>query len=138
MARAVPAQLVSIGAGIGFRLPAYCSALGRVLLAALPEAAVADYLRRTPLRRVTPATLTDSAAIADAVRTVRDAGFCFADGEAEAGFRSVAVPLRRFDGTVVAALNIGARAEAADPAAMTGRLLEALRRTAAELSGLLA
>jgi IclR family pca regulon transcriptional regulator len=60
------------------------------------------------------------------------------DQEAEAGFRSVAVPLKRFDGTVVAAINIGARVEQADRAVMTGRLLGLLVAEAAELSGHLA
>ena len=43
VARALPAQLVPAGAGIGYRLPAYCSALGRVLLAALPADRLAAY-----------------------------------------------------------------------------------------------
>ena len=137
VARAVPAQLMPIGAGIGFRLPAYCSALGRVLLAALPDDAVAAYLARTPLAAITPNTLTRPAAIANAIAIVRQAGFCLADQEAEPGFRSVAVPIRRFDGTVIAALNIGARAEAADVATMTGSFLQRLQEAAAELTGFL-
>jgi IclR family pca regulon transcriptional regulator len=137
VARAVPAQLMPIGAGIGFRLPAYCSALGRVLLAALPDDAVAAYLARTDLAALTPHTLTRPADIAAAIDAVRAAGYCLADQEAEPGFRSVAVPIRRFDGTVIAALNIGARAGAADVATMTGRFLDQLRVTASELTGFL-
>ena len=137
IARALPAQLVPAGVGVGYRLPSYCSALGRVLLAALPDGAVAERLARMTLAAVTPHTLTDPAAILAAVAAARDQGHCYVDQEAEHGFRSVAVPLRKFDGTVVAALNIGARAEQADAAAMTGRYLSALRAEASALSGYL-
>lgn len=137
IARALPDQLVPAGVGIGYRLPAYCSALGRVLLAALPDAALDAYLDRVPLVAQTGHTRTDRAAIRDAVAAARAAGFCFVDQEAEYGFRSIAVPLRKFDGTVVAALNVGARLEQASVATMTGPYLRDLLDEAASLSGFL-
>ena len=135
IARALPLQLMPAGAGIGYRLPAYCSALGRVLLAALPLDELTAYLGRTPLAAVTSHTLTDRAAVEAAIASVSEKGFAYVDQEAEPGFRSVAVPLRRFDGAVVAALNIGARVEQADRAEMMGRHLQTLLTEAAELSG---
>ncbi len=137
IARALPAQLVPAGVGIGYRLPAYCSALGRVLLSGLSDAALEAYLARTVPTAQTPFTKTEIADVRDAVQAVKAEGYCFVDQEAEVGFRSVAVPLRRFDGTLVAALNVGARVERADPAAMTGKLLAVLRAEAEGLSGLL-
>jgi len=137
IARALPAQLVPAGVGVGYRLPSYCSALGRVLLAALPDGAIADRLAQMALAAVTPYTLTDPAEVLAAVAAARGQGYCYVDQEAEHGFRSVAVPLRKFDGTVVAALNIGARAERADAAAMTGRYLSVLTAEASTLSGYL-
>jgi IclR family pca regulon transcriptional regulator len=137
IARALPLQLVPAGAGIGYRLPAYCSALGRVLLAALPVDALAAYLDRTPLTALTSHTLTGRPAVEAAIASVQKTGFSYVDQEAEPGFRSIAVPLRRFDGTIVAALNIGARVEQADRAEMTGRHLQTLLAEAAELSGYL-
>ncbi len=137
IARALPAQLVPAGVGIGYRLPAYCSALGRILLAELPDDALAAYLERTPLVALTPHTLTDRDAVRRAVVAARNDGFCFVDQEAEHGFRSIAVPLRKFDGTLVAALNIGARVGQADPATMTGRFRHALAAEASTLTGFL-
>ncbi len=135
IARALPSQLVPLGVGVGFRLPAYCSALGRVLLAALPAAALDAYLQRTALLPVTPFTLTEPAALRDAIHLVAIQGYSFVDQEAEHGFRSIAIPLRRFDGAVIAALNIGARVEQADIASMTGRALGLLHQEAAGLTG---
>ena len=123
--------------GIGFRLPAYCSALGRVLLADLPSAALNDYLARTPLRAITSHTLTIPDAIRARIATAKADGFSFVDQEAEHGFRSIAVPLRKFDGSLLAALNIGARVEQADLATMTGRYLDILKAEAANISGFL-
>ena len=135
IARALPTQRVPVGAGIGYRIPAYCSALGRVLLAALPPDALDAFLARTDLRPVTPLTLTDPHAIKARIDDARRDGFCVVDGEAEAGFCSIAVPLRRFDGTVVAALNLGAAATAAD---LVAQMLPLLQAEAAALSGTLA
>ena len=135
IARALPLQLVPAGAGIGYRLPAYCSALGRVMLAALPPEEVTAYLHRTSLEAITPFTSTNRRTLEAAIASVRAEGYCYVDQEAEAGFRSIAVALRRFDGTVVAALNIGARVEQADREKMTGHYLDRLRAEAAELSG---
>jgi IclR family pca regulon transcriptional regulator len=137
VARALPSQLVPAGVGIGFRLPAYCSALGRVLLADLPDAALDAYLARTALTEVTPHTLTDPATIRARIHAVKTDQFCFVDQEAEHGFRSIAVPLRKFDGTLLAALNIGARVEHADANAMTGRYRQVLTEEASNLTGFL-
>jgi IclR family pca regulon transcriptional regulator len=137
IARALPAQLVPAGVGIGFRLPAYCSALGRVLLADLPSAALDDYLARTQLRAVTSHTLTDPDAIRAQIATAKADGFSFVDQEAEHGFRSIAVPLRKFDGSLLAALNIGARVEQAEASVMTGRYLAMLKEEASNLTGYL-
>ena len=137
IARALPSQLIPVGVGVGFRLPAYCSALGRILLAALPEAELEAALRRSPLAGLTPFTLTDIAAVRDAIGDARRLGSCFVNQEAELGFCSVAVPLRRFDGLVVAALNIGAPIDRYDVSVMTGSFLQLLSNEASALSGAL-
>ncbi len=133
VARALPGHLPSIGLGIGLRLPAYCSALGRVLLAALPDSQLDAALATIEPQPVTPHTLVDPKRLRKTVLTSRRTGFSYADQEAELGFRSIAVPLVRYDGTVVAAMNIGARIEAATEQHMVGVFLPVLQRTSAEL-----
>jgi len=137
IARALPAQLVPAGVGIGYRLPAYCSALGRVLLSGLPSAELDGYLASVPLLALTGRTVTDPPAIRAAVTAAGSDGFCFVDQETEYGFRSIAVPLRKFDGTLAVALNIGARIERADAATLCGPYLDVLRDEAATLTGFL-
>jgi IclR family pca regulon transcriptional regulator len=62
IARASPVRVLSVDLSVGYRLPAYCTALGRALLGGLDDAALDDYLNRIDLQAVTPHTITDKAA----------------------------------------------------------------------------
>jgi IclR family pca regulon transcriptional regulator len=134
IARALPARQLPVGIGIGYRLPAFCSALGRVLLAARDDPALDRFLAELRTAPQTGHTLLDKGALRAAILAVRAQGFALVDQEAEAGFRSIAVPVRRYDGRVVCALNIGARVERAPLATMLERHLPLLRETAAALA----
>ncbi|MBB5693509.1 IclR family transcriptional regulator domain-containing protein [Muricoccus pecuniae] len=129
-----PARLVPANTMVGARLPAYATALGRVLLAALPEEALAPLLRALPPRALTPRTETDPARLLDAIRAAGAEGHALVEEEVELGFRSLAVPLRRYDGRVVAALNIGTSVAGMDARGMRERLLPLLRAEAEGLS----
>ncbi|MCU4162266.1 helix-turn-helix domain-containing protein, partial [Acidiphilium sp. AL] len=67
IAHASPQRLMATGAGVGFRLPAFCTALGRVLLAALPDPVLDHFLERLQPVRITPATIVDRAVLRDAI-----------------------------------------------------------------------
>jgi IclR family pca regulon transcriptional regulator len=125
------------GGGAGLRLPAFCSAVGRVLLAGLSPEAEAAFLEALEPVPVTPRTVLDKGELRARLARVRAEGHALADGEAELGFRSIAVPLRRLDGRVVAALNCGCAAAQASPEAMRAHFLPRLRAEAESLSGLL-
>lgn len=110
VARAAQRKVMSIGLMPGSRLPAYCTSMGRVLLAALPEAQARALLESTPLVARSPRTLTDPDQIMARLAEVRAQGFALNDQEIELGLRSIAVPLYNTHGKVVAAANIGAAA----------------------------
>jgi IclR family pca regulon transcriptional regulator len=133
VARAMPAGQLPVGLGVGYRLPAFCSALGRVLLGALDDAALDDFLARVQPARQTERTVLDKPRLRAAVLAARAQGYALVDQEAELGFRSIAVPIRRYDGVVVCALNVGARVERASPETMLEVVLPLLLRSAAEL-----
>lgn len=111
VARAVPSRPASLGLGVGYRLPVFCSALGRALASAMPDDWLDGYLARLKPVRFTRQTVVAKAEIRHAILDVRAKGYALADQEAEPGIRSIAVPLRRFDGRPVAALNIATQAE---------------------------
>jgi IclR family pca regulon transcriptional regulator len=82
---------------------------------------------------ITPRTMTDPAEVARAIAEARRAGFSYVDQEVEHGFRSIAVPLVRFDGTPVGALHIGAHAERVAEAVTLEVFLPRLQQEAASL-----
>ncbi|WP_240549474.1 IclR family transcriptional regulator domain-containing protein [Devosia salina] len=107
VARAAQRKVMSIGLMPGSRLPAYCTSMGRVLLAALPPEDATDRLGRLPLIARTRFTRTDVDAIMSEVAAVRNQGYCLIDQEVEIGLRSIAVPLVNARGKTVAAMNVG-------------------------------
>jgi DNA-binding IclR family transcriptional regulator len=89
---------------VGGRLPAHCTAAGKVLLAYSPPATVSDY-HATGLRRRTEASLATPAALKAAIVAVRNAGYATERDEAVPGVACVAAPIRNFD-EVVAAVSV--------------------------------
>ncbi len=130
-------RLMAIDLGIGSRLPAYCSSMGRVLLAALPPSELDAYLSRVPLTRLTHRTVTSEAELRRVLDAVRRQGFAMVDQELEIGLRSVAVPVADASGKIVASINVGTQSARVSVAEMETRFLPALRRAARELATLL-
>lgn len=110
IARASQQRVMSIGLNVGSRLPAYCSSMGRVLLAALSEEDARQRLLATDLKSRTQKTLTDINDLMAELNRVREAGYAINDQELEIGLRSIAIPLYNMSGTVIAALNVGLQA----------------------------
>lgn len=108
--RVATRRIMSINLRIGTRLPAYATSMGRVLLAALSEAELEDYLARTTRPALTSQTRASSEQLLAVVAEARRNGWSLVDGELEDGLRSIAVPLTNSHGRVVAALNVSAHA----------------------------
>lgn len=96
---------LTIAARIGRRLPAYCTASGRVFLAFFPPEVVESVLNG-PLIPCTGQTITSLAKLREELEATRRRGYALDDEEFEAGIRAVSVPVRDFDGNVVAALSM--------------------------------
>lgn len=137
VARAAQRKVMSITLMPGSRLPAYCTSMGRVLLAALPETEARTRLGSEPLPRRTERTITDPAAIMVELAHIRATGYAAIDQEVENGLRSLAVPLVTSRGMTIAALNLGlpARGESMDEIVL--RYLPVLRGVAARLREIL-
>ena len=131
VARGSPTRIFSGGVDIGYRLPAFCTAVGRVLLGRLSDAELKARLGAMKRDALTPRTLTDTKRLLAAIVADRAHGHSMVDREAEPHFRSVAVPVKRYDGTIVAAINIGAHVDRISTDEMTTRFLPLLREHAA-------
>lgn len=131
-------KIMRIALGVGSRLPAYCSSMGRMLLAALPDDEVLRRLQASPLEARTPQTVTDPRMLLEAVREARTQGWCLVDQELEEGLVSMAAPVTGRGGKVLAAINISGQANRTDAAVMRQTLLGPLRETAEAISARLA
>lgn len=137
IARSSAKRVMSVGLSVGSRLPCYCTSMGRILLASLPEKEMLGYLERAELKGLTPKTITDGSVLAEIVRRVKYDGFALADEELELGLRSIAVPVKTRQGEIIAAMNIGVHAARVSVAEMIHRFLPVLREKARTLSNYL-
>jgi IclR family transcriptional regulator, pca regulon regulatory protein len=119
------------------RVPAYCTANGRVLLAALPTAQAEAWLVRQTLAALTPHTLTRPDKLRSEINRVRRQGYALVDQELELGLRTLAVPLRNLGGEVVAAINVSVHAASVSSERLIDVCLPALQQTQASLRSLL-
>ena len=127
-------RIMTIDLGVGSRLPAYCTSMGRVLLAGLPESERESYLARVVPVAHTARTVTGRDALRRVLADVAREGYALVDQELEAGLRSIAVPVRDMGGQVVAALNVSAHATRVAAADLRMRCLPVLRAAASELT----
>jgi IclR family pca regulon transcriptional regulator len=119
---------------VGSRLPAYCTSMGKVLLAFLPDEKRDDVLGRVTFARRGPNTLTSKAALLAELRRVRATGIAVNNEELAYGLRSVAVPVIDASGEAVAAVNLAAHRAMASLDDLVARIGPLMQRTAAEIS----
>jgi IclR family pca regulon transcriptional regulator len=125
--------MVAVDLHIGSRLPAYCTSMGRVLLAYLPTEKLEQYLARVDLVPRTTRTIISADKLRIALRNVRRTGYALVDQELEVGLRSLAVPVYAPSGRVVATINLSGHAPRMPVYDMQTRFLPHLRNAANEL-----
>src|ERR1700732_3781836 len=134
IARTTVTRVMAVDLHIGRRLPAYCTSMGRVLLAYLPSDQLEQYLARVILTPHTTRTVSSVEKLRLALRNVRRHGYALVDQEYEVGLRSLAVPVYSPTGRVVATLNLSGNAPRLSVLEMQSRYLTPLRNAASELS----
>lgn len=110
VARSSVHRVMSVDLSVGSRLPAYCTSMGRVLLAGLPDPELRLFLDRIRPKPYTAKTVTNKQKLKELILRARQQGFAMVDEELEPGLKSMAVPILSRHGRTVAAINIGAPA----------------------------
>jgi IclR family pca regulon transcriptional regulator len=136
VARMPTRRIMAISLGVGTRLPAHCTSMGRVLLAGLADAERDAFLAGARLEAFTDRTITDPVRLREAIETVRHNGWALVDQELEIGLRSVAAPLRA-GGQTIAALNVASAAPRVPLDELRRTLLPRLLDTAERISAAL-
>lgn len=130
---AIPQRLISVDLSVGSRLPAYCTSMGRILLAALDDDSLRAYVARADLKPRTSRTLHTPEALWECLMQVREQGWCVVDQELEQSLRSVAVPVRDASGRVLAAINVSTHAGRVNRQELESRFLPVLLAGSKEL-----
>lgn len=126
-------RIMTVAISIGTRFPAYCTSMGRVLLAAKTSEDLDRYLAEVRLVPRTRRTVTDPGQLRQVLDDVRRLGHALVEQELEDGLASIAVPIHDGGGTVVAAMNVSANALRVDAATLVGDFLPLLRETADQI-----
>lgn len=137
IARSAKRRILSLDLGVGSTLPAFCTSMGRVLLAELPADQLDAYFTTVPRTQPTPRTIVDAPALRDILAQTRRQGWAAVDQELELGLWSLAVPIRNAGGIAVAAMNISLPATQAGDYETTERLVQILRTAAAQITAIL-
>ena len=131
-------KIMSIGLGVGSRLPAYCTSMGRMLLSALPQDEMVKVLQASDRTARTRYTTTDVDALVARIAQVRRQGWSQVDQELEEGLVSMAAPITDRAGQTVAALNISGQANRTSAQVMQETMLPHLLAAAQSISSRLA
>ena len=137
IARSARKRLGSLHRDVGTHLPAHCTSMGRVLLAALSEKELDAFLAKAELASFTRYTIIDKTELRGVLDRVRRDTCCLVDEELEIDLRTLAIPIHNASGRVIAAMNVGARASQTTAAQMLHDFLPVMRDAAANMRPLL-
>ncbi|MFH1980394.1 MAG: IclR family transcriptional regulator [Pseudomonadota bacterium] len=127
-------KILDINLEIGSKLPAFCTSMGRVLLASLPRAKAHRLLERSVRTPFTRHTVTDTTLLMKILDDVRSQGYAVNRGEMAPELISVAAPVRNHDRQVVAALNLAVDAGHYEPPEVETKLIPAVISVAERIS----
>ncbi|MEO8037243.1 MAG: IclR family transcriptional regulator C-terminal domain-containing protein [Betaproteobacteria bacterium] len=130
-------KIMTISLGLGSRLPAWCTSMGRVLLSDLSDAEIDAILRRSDLRARTVRSVTDRPELKKMIGEVREKGWAMVNQELEEGLISISAPIRDRNDRIIAAMNISGQANRTPATQMVKKMLPPLRAAADRISGLL-
>jgi IclR family pca regulon transcriptional regulator len=135
VARVETKRIMSMTLGVGSRLPAWATAMGRVLLADLTPAQLDEYFDGVQLVPMSEHTVTDRTELLKIIERARTQGWTLVDQEVEEGVRSLAVPIRSPGGRAEAALTVCSHAFRVSAERIMGEFLPLVLDTSARITG---
>ena len=127
-------QIVGVVLGMGSRLPAHCTSMGKAMLAYLPEDQLKTRLNGAILAACTGNTIVEIDSLAADLAKVRRRGYAINNQELAVGLRAVAAPIWGEHGQVVAAINISGSTETISRSRLKQEFVPLLSTTSAEIS----
>lgn len=137
VSRVATSRIMTVSISVGNRLPAYCTSMGRALLASMSIDEQRRHLAETPLTARTKFTLTNEDAILAELAKVAKRGWAMNDQELEEGLRSVAAPIVDSSHRTVAAMNVSTHVGRTSRRELRERMVPALLATTQRVNALL-
>lgn len=134
VARVPTSRIMTVALGVGARLPAYPTSMGRVLLAGLPDDELTSYLESVRTESLTDRTVTSADDLRATIAKARTDGYALVDQELELGLRSIAAPIHNSRGRIIAALNVSAHASRSTPTSLCEEFLPPLHAAAEQIT----
>jgi IclR family transcriptional regulator, pca regulon regulatory protein len=134
VAYASAARFSVFNRSIGTKLPAYATAIGRVLLAGLPSVDRQKSLSATRLQRTTPFTVNDPRKLREILEQVQEAGYSIVNQELEIGLSSAGVPIFDRGGNVVAGMSVSSLVAGLKNEDLKRKFIRPLREASAEIT----
>lgn len=125
---------IDLNLHVGSRLPAYCTAMGKAILAFVPEERLEQIMELIDFAPRGPNTLTDPKAFREELEKIRTSSIAVNDEELAYGLRSIAAPIHSSSGEVLAALNLAVHRTMASMDELIARYGPAVTRTASAIS----
>jgi IclR family pca regulon transcriptional regulator len=125
---------IDLNLHVGSRLPAYCTSMGKVLLAFLPGERLTAVVASLDLAKRGPNTITSRPALRAELADVRARGYAVNNEELAFGLRSIAVPVRGRSSEVEAAINLAVHRSWVSVEQLVEQYAPALERTAATIA----
>jgi IclR family pca regulon transcriptional regulator len=132
--RVQTSRIMTSAVAIGARLPAWHTAMGRILLASLPIEERRRRLRPAQIAAYTPSTITERRALLERVAEDGERGFSIVDEELERGLRSISVALTSRGQRLIGAIEVSAHANRTTRNEMRDRFLPRLREIARQIT----
>jgi IclR family pca regulon transcriptional regulator len=136
VARVPTKRIMTVSIGLGSKIPAFQTSMGRVLLAELDDEDVVDRMERSDRSRGTEYTVRNPDELLERLAEVREQGLALVDQELELGVRSLAAPLRDSSG-VIAAMNVSTHAGRTELEQIHSEFVPALLETSTKISAAL-
>src|SRR3954453_460326 len=134
VARVPTSRIMTVSLGVGARLPAYVTSMGRVLMAGLPPDELESYLASLQPEQLTDRTVTSVDKLREVITKAGADGYALVDQELELGLRAIAVPIVDSRDRAVAALNVSAHASRSSADSLCIDILPVLRGCADQIS----
>ncbi|MCL2760427.1 MAG: IclR family transcriptional regulator [Desulfuromonadales bacterium] len=119
---------------VGSRLPAYCTAAGKVQLAYATDEELNIYLKKQELKKLTPNTITDKDEFKAHLNMIAENGYAIDDEEMDIGVRCVSAPIRDYTRRIIGAISISGPSMRFSPERMEKELIPLVKKAAEEIS----